>query len=143
MPDFNQFPNEAGWDPIGFNLRLESISTFALTPSNFPQVIFKNGRTTGNTWGLANAIRTDVILEGVIYSVVDVISPRSHLHDFCKHGDSGAIVLDKRGQLCGLLIGGTERDFGQGADMEHGFVIPIDIVFEDIESLTGLKVSLP
>lgn len=111
-----------------------------------PQIslaVFKNGRTTGNTWGLANAIRSDVNLEEVVYSVVDVYSPRSHPHDFCKHGDSGAIVLDRRGQLCGLLIGGTERDFGQGGDMEHGFVIPIDIVFEDIESVTGLKVSLP
>lgn len=28
-------------------------------------------------------------------------------------------VLDEQGQLRGLLIGGTERDFGQGSDLEH------------------------
>lgn len=112
MPNFKQYPKKAGWDPIGLNLRLESISTLALMPSNFPQVVFKNGQTTGNTWDFANGIQSDVLLEGVVYSVVDIILPRSHLYDFYKYGDSGAIVLDKQGQLCGLLIGGRERDFG-------------------------------
>lgn len=143
VPDFDKYPKEAEWDPIGIDLRLESICTSALTPSTPAQAVFKKGRTTGYTWGLASAIRADVKLEEDIYTVVDVCSPESCPHDFCKHGDSGAVVLDKQGQLCGLLIGGTERDFGQGSDLEHGFVIPIDIVFEDIESVTGLKVSLP
>lgn len=143
VPDFEKYPNEAQWDPVGINLRLESICTSALTPSTPPQPVFKKGRTTGCTWGLAGAIRTDVKLENEIYTVVDICSPESHRHDFCKQGDSGAVVLDKQGRLCGLLIGGTERDFGQGADFEHGFVIPIDLVFDDIESVTGLKVSLP
>lgn len=143
VPDFDKYPQEAEWDPIGVDLRLENICTSALTPSTPPQAVFKKGRTTGYTWGLASAIRTAVKLEEEIYTVVDICSPESYPHDFCKHGDSGAIVLDKRGQLCGLLIGGTERDFGQGSDLEHGFVIPIDIIFDDIEKLTGLKVSLP
>lgn len=38
-------------------------------------------------------------------------------------------MLDKQGQLCGLLLIATERDFGQGSDLEHGFAIPIDILF--------------
>lgn len=63
VPDFDKYPHEAEWDPIGVDLRLESICTSALTPSNPPQAVFKKGRTTGYTRGLASAIRTDVKLE--------------------------------------------------------------------------------
>ncbi|MCJ1347253.1 hypothetical protein MMC31_005475 [Peltigera leucophlebia] len=138
VPDFDKYPKPNGTLPVSTS----SWTAFVPRPL-LPQLPLKKRRTTGDIWGLANAIRADIKLENNIYTVVDICSPESHPHDFCKHGDSGSVVIDKQGRLCRLLIGGTERDFGQGADFEHGFVIPIDIVFDDIESVTGLKVSLP
>ena len=64
-------------------------------------------------------------------------------HHFSSRGDSGAFVLDADGKLAGLLFAGSEPVFGQGADMRHGYAIPIGLVFEDIATMTGGKVSLP
>lgn len=68
-------------------------------PPLHPQILlgqfFKKGRddrlhTMG---GLASAIRTDVKLEEEIYTVVEIFFPlECYPHDFCKHGDSGAIL---------------------------------------------------
>ena len=64
-------------------------------------------------------------------------------HHFSSRGDSGSFVFDADGKLAGLLFAGSEPDFGQGADLSHGYVIPIGAVIDDIEAMTGGKVSLP
>lgn len=66
-----------------------------------------------------------------IYSVVDICFLNLTLIFFLK---TGAMVLDKRGQLFGLPIGGSEREFGQEYDLEHGFFVTNDIIFDDINS---------
>lgn len=90
-----------------------------------------------------NIIRTDVLLENQIYSVVDTVPPQGHLHDFSQSGDAGSTVFDAQGNLCGLLFAGTDPILAHGAGRAHGLVIPIDVVFDDIEAFTGLKVELP
>ena len=83
-------------------------------------------------------------MEREIYSVVDICFLNLTLMIFEKQGDSGVMMLDKQGQLCGLLIGGWYRTeiLPKKSYLERGFFIPIDIVFDDIERLTALKFSI-
>lgn len=41
------------------------------------------------------------------------------------------------------FIAGTDPIFAHGVGKAHGFVIPMDVVFGDIEAFTGLTVKLP
>ena len=41
------------------------------------------------------------------------------------------------------MFGGTNPLFSHGAGKAHGLVIPIDVVFDDIEAFTGCAVELP
>lgn len=138
--DYLSFPLESGWQPKD---AVEKVDVSALVPSRPSQCVFKSGRTTGLTWGRVSVLRTDVLLENQIYTAVDIVPPQEQLHDFSQSGDSGSSVFDAEGSLCGLLFAGTDPIFAHGAGKAHGLVIPIDVVFADIEAFTGLKVELP
>lgn len=126
-------------------MQVEKVDPSVLEPKESPTspCVFKNGRTTGLTWGHVNGIRTDVLLEGKIYTAIDIVPPPGYLHDFFQRGDSGSTIYDAKGSLCGLLLGGTDPIFSHGAGKAHGLVIPIDVIFHDIETFTGFKVELP
>lgn len=49
-------------------------------------------------------------------------------------GDSGSWILNEVGQLVGLLWGGTHSVC---------YFTPIQMVLDDIEARTGMKVELP
>lgn len=125
------------------NDAVEKVDVSALIPSECSQCVFKSGRTAGLTRGQVNVIRTDVLPENQIYSAVDIVPPQGHLHDFSQSGDSGSTVFDAKRDLCGLLFAGTDPVFAHGAGKAHGLVIPMDVIFNDIESFTGLEVELP
>lgn len=55
---------------------------------------------------------------------------------FSYRGDSGAWVLNGKGQLGGMIMGGHLQNGGT-------YVTPISVVFEDIETRLGCKVTLP
>jgi hypothetical protein len=57
---------------------------------------------------------------------------------FCKPGNSGAFVLDEEGRCCGLLSACPLISYAG-----DGFALSIRELIEDIESLTGGRVSLP
>lgn len=78
---------------------------------------------------------------GKVWSAYDIVSANSK--DFSMGGDSGSFVLDSDGQLAGLLFAGSEPLVGHEADLRHGYVIPIGSVIDNIEAMTGGKVSLP
>lgn len=134
------FPPESGWQTKDV---VENVDVSALVPSEPSQCVFKSGRTIGLTWGRVNVIRTDVQLENQIYTAIDNVPPQGQLHAFSQSEDSGSSVFDAEGSLCALLFVVTNPMFAHGASKTHGLVIPIDIVFADIEPSTGLKVERP
>jgi len=109
------------------------------------ELVFKKGRSTRLTWGNINGLKTDIHFmgepKGTFWSAYDIVSANGK--DFSMGGDSGSFVLDSDGQLAGLLFAGSEPKFGHEADLRHGYVIPIGSVIDDIEAMTGGKVSLP
>jgi hypothetical protein len=112
--------------------------------------VAKYGRTTGYTFGVMNAALTRInpVIDskwenfgnvynlnastvGVCYSIV--IRGRS---GFVEPGDSGSVVVhDGTGTWLGLL-------FGQSG-AEKGLMLPMDLIFQDIQNVTGLAVTEP
>lgn len=56
---------------------------------------------------------------------------------FAKKGDSGAFVLNREGDLVGILVAATEATTGVA------YVTPIQAVVDDIHAQTGYDVYLP
>lgn len=144
LPDEHAFPG-TGWAPKQDTVTSTDVSCLAATEPE--QRVFKLGRTTGATWGSVNALKADINLEGdpetLLYTTWNIAPPPKQLQNLSQSGDSGSWVFDKDGNLCGILFAGSNPELGQGSGKSHGFVIPIDRVFADIEKVTGSKVSLP
>lgn len=63
---------------------------------------------------------------------------------FAAPGDSGASVLNRQGELIGVLIGGPQEIGKDGVrPTGAGYVTPIEEVFADIKAQTGYDVELP
>ena len=97
---------------------------------------FKFGRTTGLTIGVFSRIRAYCTIPGnpgetteEVYTSNDISTP------FSLPGDSGSWVLNRRGQLGGLLLAGQEG-------MSWSYVTPISVVLADIEAKLECQVSL-
>lgn len=58
---------------------------------------------------------------------MDILPRHGHLHDFMESEDSGSTVFDAKAGLCGLFYLRAQAIFSLGS------VIPIDVVFADIE----------
>jgi hypothetical protein len=98
-------------------------------------VVFKRGRTTGLTIGKFSSINPRVNLDGKICSAWQVVGQRGK--PFCRKGDPGSFVIDSVGRWCALLFASPYGDTGDA------YVLPVHTLIEDIESMTGGKVSLP
>lgn len=110
----------------------------------------KHGRTTGFTFGTINCSLTRINPDidsgwdgfgkvyglnsstiGLCYSII-----KRGKSSFVNAGDSGSVVVhDESGTWLGLL-------FGENAS-GSGLMLPIDLVFKDIENVTGLAVTEP
>jgi hypothetical protein len=85
-------------------------------------MVFKNGRTTGATWGVVLAIETEIGFteeDGShrkyrAWEVVPHPIDGETSRDFCLSGDSGSLVLDIGGNVCGLLFGYPDVTKGLG-----------------------------
>ncbi|KAI9776293.1 MAG: hypothetical protein M1839_000452 [Geoglossum umbratile] len=97
------------------------------------EVVFKRGRTTGLTIGKLSAINPRVQLDGKICCVWQVVGqPRK---PFCRKGDSGSFVIDSVGRWCTLLFASPYKEMGDA------YVLLVDILIADVESMTGGTVS--
>ncbi|KAI9758856.1 MAG: hypothetical protein M1840_003743 [Geoglossum simile] len=99
------------------------------------EVVFKRGRTTGLTIGAFSGINPAIQLNGKTFSAWQVAGQRGK--EFCRKGDSGSFIVDSRGRWCALLFASPYNNTGDA------YVIPVDILIEDIQSMTGGTVSLP
>lgn len=98
----------------------------------------KAGRTTQFTTGdYANVVQSQISRErgphGQLQTKIThehaVANTRSR-SPFSEPGDSGAFVVDPRGGVIGLLIGGWDRK-------NSTYFTPIETVFDDIKDVTG------
>lgn len=115
------------------------------------RMVFKNGRTMGATWGVISEVEAEIGFmdeDGTqrkyrAWEVLPRLMDRKTLRDFCLPGGCGSLVLDVGGSVCGLLFGHPDVTKGIGERRVLRFITTIDLIIEDIESLTRCKVSLP
>ncbi len=101
-------------------------------------MVYKFGRSTGFTEGCWSYLQSEVHLPDSPHETVEraFLANRSRGQFFADHGDSGAWVLNREGQLAGLIVGGNPQ-------LRWVYATPISAVFADIEAQLGCKVSLP
>jgi len=99
------------------------------------KLVLKQGRSTGRTAGRISHLKTDILIKGapedVCFSGWTIVR---NGRDFCEPGDSGAWVLDRKGDWCGMLFAQIDG---------VGVMLPVDKLIEDIEEKCQGKVSLP
>ncbi|KAL8822807.1 MAG: hypothetical protein Q9191_006465 [Dirinaria sp. TL-2023a] len=95
--------------------------------------LFKSGRTTGNTWGTYTGFQADLDFGQGIQTAEVILGSENN---FLEPGDSGSFIYDEEGCLVGLAVGGP-------LDRNFAYFIPIQLVFTEIEHLTGWKVVVP
>ncbi|KAK0711743.1 hypothetical protein B0H67DRAFT_611756 [Lasiosphaeris hirsuta] len=118
-------------------------------------IVFKQGRITGSTTGIANdclASVQDFHHGKAVHSIELVITPCSPIQHFAWHGDSGAPVYGAHGDGQFMIWGGLdklecERD---GIVLDHVvFATPIQVILHHVEAKlrqslghTNFKVTL-
>lgn len=102
------------------------------------------GRTSDVRIGIFNAIESRAAFPALERRTTEyVVTSRDGLA-FAAPGDSGAFVLNRQGELMGLLIGGPLEKGQDGVrPTGAGYVTPIEAVFADIQAQTGYNVELP
>jgi len=100
--------------------------------------VYKSGRNTGFTEGCWSHLQSAVHLPDSPQETAEDVFLATGRRGACfaNNGDSGAWVLNKKGQLGGLVVGGNPL-------LNWVYVTPISAVFADIESQIGCKISLP
>lgn len=98
------------------------------------------GAESGPSFGTYSFIDPRVMLPGQKgeRTTEAVVVPSSSA-GFAQGGDSGAFVVNSRGLLVGILIGGPSGAGHTG----HGYVTPVESIITDVEEQTGYKLDLP
>lgn len=130
------------WKQAAFDFTKTSTDCFNIHLPDEERWVTKRGRTTMDTWGILNRIKPDVKVtdDGIerVYSAWEVVPTRKK--DFARQGDSGAFVINVWNEVCGLLFATSTQSMASGNC--NAYITPIDMVFNDIEEMTGCNVSL-
>lgn len=144
----NEFPNDISGRPFWQIVAVLCNRWTRFNINNETVPVAKYGRTSGCTTGLINSCIARINPEtnqkiakaygftrqkpGLCFTAV----PESGRGEFIEAGDSGSILVhDGSGAQLGLLFGVTP--------CAAGMFTPIDLVFQDIEKVTGKKVIDP
>ncbi|KAI9837413.1 MAG: hypothetical protein M1837_002980 [Sclerophora amabilis] len=101
------------------------------------EMYFKSGANTKVTMGRCNGIFSEAKAYPHLGETKEMSIVRCKKYPiFASPGDSGAFVVDKEGNLCGMITSGS-------LDESRCYVTPIEVVFADISKKTGMKASLP
>lgn len=120
VTDFDKYPKDAAWDPIGIDLWLEKHLHLRPYTHNSSSGSFQKETNCRIPLGPRQLYLSGGKAKKKRYTPWSIFTlPNRPPYYFCKHRDLGAIVLDKQGQSCGLLIIATEQDFGQKSDLDH------------------------
>ncbi len=135
-PSSTLFDNDDAWDkhPTYETGEDDFITGFGTMKGG--DLVFKVGRTSSSS-GEVNKIHRRVNWEDQEDSYeADVIG---FGRDFALGGDSGAMVVNDKKELVGLLIGAQLQSSNWG----FGFVTPIHAIIDDIRTMVNGDISLP
>ena len=112
----------------------DAISEFGVMKPGDELMLF--GRISGVKIGEVSAVISDIKWCEQPRLTKEYAICRNDGERFAEEGDSGAFVLNRGGQLVGILVGGNKAA-GQA------YVTPIKAVIDDISAQTGYDVCLP
>ena len=97
-------------------------------------MVLMNGNTSRLSVGRLNTIRPFIrtYFEGILGAVsreIAVLPRTSESGPFSKRGDSGALVVDAKGRLCGVLTGGD----GTSDLFDITFLTSINFIYERLQ----------
>lgn len=95
-------------------------------------VVWKCGRTTHHTFGVASGILSMYQSSNQVISDEWMVKDKNQNGNdsFSKDGDSGSFVWDSEGYVVGMLWGGKEQSFVT-------YVTPMEAILEDIKIVCG------
>lgn len=106
-------------------------------------MVIKNGNTSGLTVGRLNDIRSVVRRyfkgqDGTMSKEVAVLPRTSKSRAFSAPGDSGSVVVDGKGRVCGILTGGD----GATDVSDITFITPINFILARLRSEYGINANI-
>lgn len=101
-------------------------------------MVLKNGNISGLTIGRLNTIRSfvrcDLEVQPGEMSRELAVLPRNSTSGPCfDPGDSGSVVVDGAGRICGIITGGD----GITDDLDYTFVISINFIVKRLHAFGG------
>jgi hypothetical protein len=123
--------------------------------------VMKRGRTTGWNQGVISAVksihrheemkgakkvRSTIVrdgIEGGFHNIVcySILVPGDESHElFLKAGDSGSLILLNEQSTPGVIVG---LGFGSNRSTYASYMVPMDLVLDDIKESTGMEVLEP
>lgn len=101
-----------------------------------------NGVQVSCNWNAVDSVRYDMSGNEVIvnpkiseeYVILDQVGEYTQT-DFCKPGDSGSVLLDRWGRICGLLYGSTHTYGGINLNVYAGLAM----TFTDVQETLKIK----
>lgn len=121
----------------------DTIESFGVHSNSYPVpmnewVAMSGSRTTGV--GEIAPVRAKVFWSDQSMSREVEIQANPGRDDFCEPGDSGAWIVNKKKELCGMLIGRDQNS----RSFASGFMTPIALIQDDIRNRAGgAEISLP
>lgn len=97
------------------------------------EAVLKVGRTTGCTYGRVNGIRNAAILDTAETPTSEYVVLGNDGVSFSEPGDSGAWVINTKGEVVGVVTGGNNG---------VSYIKPIKTILKDISKETGLTLAL-
>lgn len=122
-------------------LTINTVSSWSAADVQKGTKVFKIGRTSGLTEGVANRVESFISFRHTPRASVSmelaIVPEGNGTPMFCDYGDSGAFVITKtHGKLIGVVWGGIEISAAC-------YVTPIKAVADHIREVTGYRVRLP
>ncbi|ERS98516.1 hypothetical protein HMPREF1624_05300 [Sporothrix schenckii ATCC 58251] len=120
-------------------------------------IVFKRGRSTGITVGLALDIQSTTrtyLREGIMeqesyeWAIIHASGidknrePAKKIQSFTEAGDSGSVVFDITGRIGGLVVRGTNHAMRHLQGYDITYATPMEHVLKDIETELGTKVRI-
>ncbi|KAI9860889.1 MAG: hypothetical protein M1813_005567 [Trichoglossum hirsutum] len=122
--------------PPGYQVLSEGDAVVGVAQLSMDDYVVKAGYSSGTTYGWFSHIKHDCNLPGNSSLTSEYVIAGHKGRPFALRGDSGAFVLNRHGNLAGLLIAGHE-------ELGIAYVTPMTEVMRDIQQVTGHQVTLP
>ncbi|KAK4207011.1 hypothetical protein QBC37DRAFT_104880 [Rhypophila decipiens] len=135
--DQQQFSNSFSKSPLRLN---EAADHFrAVKPWSNPAsvAVWKRGRTSNVTIGRSNGVTSSINLDGNYTQEYSVLPPADALYRaFTMGGDSGSWVMDRFGQLVGMVWGGS-------SSTRTAYFTPAEYLFKwiELEFMTAMDLT--